>query len=105
MSSSKIKKMAKNCLVMIISLCLAGVLFAGVVHSKSSDEGKKDKFEVLYYDKSSGVKIINKNGFLLRVEKNDKGLRIVHELGPYPDAYPEDLPEPKTHVEKQVSSD
>ncbi|GEM_PF-4975069 len=94
------RKNVKKYLIPILGLFLVGMLFTGTLHSESPERERDTGTEVLYYDKSSEVKIVNKNGFLLKIEKNDQGLKEVSELGPYPDAYPDDLPEPKEHVEQ-----
>jgi hypothetical protein len=87
------------CCIIALSLMTAGLLYAQQL--KNTDKENKKEIEVLYYDKSEGIKVINKKGFLLKIEKNEKGLKIVHELGPYPDAYPPELPAPGTHIDDE----
>ncbi len=104
-----VNNLIKKTLLAFFMIMLTGAFCVGIVYSdsqtKSSDtrtpklEKNKNEVEVLYYDKASDIKIINKNNFLLKIEKNEKGLKIVHELGTYPDAYPVNLPAPRTHID------
>lgn len=57
------------------------------------------KDEVLYYDNAANVKIVNRDGFLLKITRNEQGLKIFTEVGPYPEAYPPHLPDPGTHID------
>ena len=92
----------RSLLVFLCMVVIAGGVFVSVAGAENQTQKDKKAVEVLYYDKASGVKIINKNNFLLKIEKNEKGLKIVQEIGPYPDAYPDNLPEPKTHIDEEI---
>jgi hypothetical protein len=63
-----------------------------------SNNLKEDKI-VLYYNKETSMKIINDNGFLMKMI-TENGLETYYELGDYPDDYPKDLPLPMTHIDK-----
>lgn len=102
MIKTNVHSKLKQFLALFLFFVFAGMLFIGTSHAQGKEREKESKeIEVLYYDKSKGVKVIKKKDFLLKIEKNQKGLKIVHELGPYPAAYPEDLPEPKTHIDEE----
>lgn len=59
----------------------------------------KSKDEVLYYNKESSYKIINRNGGLLAITKNPEDYDIYTEIGHFPEDYPKDLPAPGTHID------
>ena len=65
------------------------------VQKKTTSIEYKD--EVLYYDKETDYKIIQRDGFLLGITKNEEGLAIYTEM----DRYPENLPPPGTHIDEE----
>ncbi len=71
------------------------------VTTDTSGTNSSELEKILYYDRESNIKIILSKGFLLKITRNENGLKRVTELGSYPDAYPENLPDPGTHVEPE----
>ncbi len=97
------KHVIARLLTILLCILIMGVMYAGPVFCKGHQDKKiskdKNETEVLYFNEQQGVKIVKKNNFLLKIEKNEKGLNIVHELGPYPEAYPDYLPPPRTRID------
>lgn len=94
---SLIDNLIGRSLLVFFCLVLSGSVFVSVVGAENQTQKDKKAVEVLYYDKTSGVKIVKEKNLLLKIEKNKKGLLIVNELGDYP----EDLPAPKTHIDEE----
>lgn len=99
LKSTQTKKRSGKNVLFILCTVLAIAASSGTGVSAKQKEINKQEAKVLYYDEISGVKIINNNNFLLKVQKNKRGLLIVNELGLYPDAYPKGLPAPGTHID------
>lgn len=95
----EVKKRLGKSLILSVCILAAGLLFNGNSFPEANAGKNKNKTEVLYHNAQEGVKIVKKNNFLLKIEKNEKGLNIVHEMGPYPEAYPDNLPPPKTRID------
>lgn len=91
------------CLIAMAFISVACFICSGNIFAEPMTQGDKSEEKILYHDMENQVRIVKKNNFLLKIEKNDKGLDIVEELGPYPEAYPRDLPPPGTHIDNKES--
>lgn len=97
---TKLLNIKLNYFLCMILFCLISVnVFAAQANTKDKST---ENIKVLYYDKVKEIKLINKDNFILKIEKNDKGLKRVTEIGRYPDGYPHDsFPPPYSHVDKE----